>query len=507
MTDTRGTPVLELRGITTVFPRSGVRANDCVDIAFHSGEIVGIIGENGAGKSTLMHVASGLIRPDHGRIMVRGETVSLASPADALSAGIGIVHQHPHIVADLPVWQNVILGREPFVLGNTGKSRAIERISALSASYGLLMDPLADTDGLDPPERFLTALLTALYGDPSVLILDEPATSFTGRNIDDLFDLITRLKEAGMAVAYISHKLRDILAISDRIIVMRRGRIVGRRDKGGTDAEELVKLMVGGDDTPPAPSPPNPVRDPSLRPVLELREARIKGAGPLSFDVYPGECLAVTGIRDGDFAEVEEVLSGNRELVSGEIRLFGSPLHVGRPAELRRHGVSYIPTDRLLRGASLESSVAENMILLAYRRFQKLGVMKTEEIEEFAGHLKGAFRIDGTADQEMGTLSGGNILKVILSRELSSDPPLVILSEPSWGLDVMSAGMVYARLRELTGRGSAVVVISTDMDEVLAIADRIVVIYRGSSAAVMENRNLDRRTLGSCILGVGGEAR
>ncbi|MGC9312194.1 MAG: ABC transporter ATP-binding protein [Sediminispirochaetaceae bacterium] len=519
-------PLISMRGITKVFPENGVTANRSVDFDLQPGEIHALVGENGSGKSTLMHVLSGLLQPDGGSIEVRGVHQRFRTPREALSAGIGMVHQHLQIVREFTVLENIIMGREPRTAwGWVDWSRAERKVCELMNLYGLSMDPQQHAYSLSIDGMQKTALLSLLFAGADVIILDEPMTLFDEKNQDALRTTLIRLREEGHTLILITHKLKEALAYSDRISIMRSGQSVGTFLSSELSRDSLSELMVGGGPggwtggaaasaaaavtTGAAPGAPGSHRAPGGPGgvLLELKRIGYEGAHlpalkDVSFRLSRGEIVAVTGIRENGLETLEQILTGFTIPTSGSIEYRQLPITGASIQELRRKRIAYIPTERLVRGASMDSSVAENMIILNYRDFHSWGVMKREEIEHFSGALGQQYNIKASPEDKLSRLSGGNIQKVIISRELHTRPELVIFSEPSWGLDLAGRQFVLEKIRSIKREGSAILVITSDIEEALECADRIVVMYRGEVSSIVESAAVDKLDIGRLMLGV-----
>lgn len=527
----RQKPLLQMRNITKIFPENGVAANRSVHFELNDGEIHALVGENGSGKSTLMHILAGMLPPDEGEIQFRGASRRFRSPFDAIGHGIGMVHQHAQYVREFSVLENIILGREPLnIWGGVDKKKAIRRVEELMKSYHLYVDLQQPAYRLSVEGIQKMALLSLLYEGVEILILDEPTILFEENQEDLLFSVLQRLRKEGHSIIFITHKLKEALAYSDRISVMRAGELVATYMTPDLDREMLTNLMVGGQAIirPPAAGPADtreerqtsegkgketpPSEAKSDKIILELKNASYRGARfPLlenvSFDVKAGETVAVTGIRENGLETLEQILAGFIRPDKGDIYYKGDSISGLSIGELRKKQIAYIPTERLVRGASLDSSVAENMIILNYRNFHSWGNLKREEIDHFAHHLKHQFDIKASTGDRLSGLSGGNIQKVIISRELYHSPDLLIFSEPSWGLDLAGRRFVMQKIDELTGFGSAVLIITSDIEEALESADRIVVMYRGVVSGIVSSRSSDKNEIGRLMLGIESHAQ
>lgn len=503
---------IKLIDISKYFPENGVTANDQVDLHILEGEIHAIVGENGSGKSTLMHVLSGLIRPDAGKILLDEIPQRINSPYEALKIGIGMVHQHVQLIRQFSVLQNIILGREPRSWwGRIDTSRARREVQSIMDTYNLQLelDRPAFELSIDGEQKI--ALLALLYAGARYIILDEPTTLFEEDESDLLHAVLEKLQSRGITLVLITHKLREALHYADRVSVMRAGRRITTKSTAELDQEELSRLMIGPASRAAAATRRPGQTSPAAAPVLQLQEieyrhSRSGSALPevkgVSFDLFPGEALAVTGIRENGLETLEQLLSGFTVPSSGRILYKGESIGGLSIRDLRRKQIAYIPTERIVRGASLDSSVEENMILLNYRDFHGWGRLKQEEIQHFAGNLKQLFNIKASPKDRLAGLSGGNIQKVIISREIGNSPELLIFSEPSWGLDIAGRRFVLQKIEELKARGSAVLVITSDIEEALECADRIVVMYRGQISGIVRTDQVDKTEIGRLMLGV-----
>jgi general nucleoside transport system ATP-binding protein len=505
-----GPPRAELHGIRVRFPENGVTANDGVDFDVRRGEVHALVGENGSGKSTLMHVLSGCLKPDDGRILLDGKPVRIDSPRRALAEGVGMVHQHHRLIREMRIWENIVLGAEPKgPFGSIDRKEAVEKITKLSQDYALDIDPRRPAGELSADGMQRVALLTVLFHKADLIILDEPSTHMEGER-ESIKALSDRLLAHGKTIILITHKLREALAAADRITVMRAGRIVMREAAAKLSAPLLSTLMFGeqqgqvkGRAARAADGKAGRKAGPLL--TIERLSCREPGYPPirgLSLAIEEGEVLSVTGIRENGLETLEHVLAGLVAPESGSVRFEGEEIHSFSPRELRRKGIAYIPTERLVRGASMESSIEENMILLNYRNFHCWGRLKKDEIEHYTGRLRHEYGIQGLPTQLLSALSGGNIQKVIISRELERRPRLVIFSEPSWGLDERSRSFILEKISLLAAEGSAVFILTSDLDEALETGHRIAVLFRGKLAGILERNEADRKRLGRLVLGL-----
>jgi ABC-type uncharacterized transport system ATPase subunit len=474
---------LELRGITKRFP--GVVANDGIDLTVEEGEIHALLGENGAGKTTLMNVLYGLYHADEGEILVDGQPVRFASPGDAIKAGIGMVHQHFMLIPVFTVAENVILGDEPTgSLGLLDRARARSEVLELSRRFGLAVDPDAMVEDLPVGVQQRVEIIKALLREARLLILDEPTAVLTPQETEDLFTVMRSLKASGHSILFITHKLKEVLPIADRITVLRLGRVVGSTVPAESDEQQLASMMVGRSvmlRVAKAPAEPGEV-------ILEVDDLSVlderghTAVDRLSIDVRAGEILAIAGVQGNGQTELVEALTGLLPPASGSITLAGRPLDRARPRTVLRAGVAHVPEDRVRDGLVATFSVAENLVLNTYdvEPFAKGPVMNLGAIETSARERAEEFDIrTPSVDVAVGTLSGGNQQKVIIARELTRPIKLLVASQPTRGLDVGSIEYVHRRIVEARDQGTAVLIVSSELDEVLALADRIAVMYRG----------------------------
>jgi len=501
---------LRMRGITKLYPENNVLANDSVDFEVQRNEIHALVGENGAGKSTLMKILYGLERPDRGSIELAGRAVRIASPLEANRLGIGMVHQHFRLIPEFTIAENVVLGAEPrrqgIFLDREGALAAVRRVIG---EYGFSIDPALRVGALTVGQMQLVEILKILYRRAELLILDEPTSVLTEQQIRRLFDTLRALSAIGKTVIIITHKLGEVKEISQRVTVMRAGRVVAVRDTASVDERELSRLMVG------KPVSLQVRREPQERgrPVLELQGVRLLVRGqdrPLldgvDLTVHAGEIVGVAGVSGNGLGELEDVASGLRRISGGRILHDGQDITRLDSPRLRQRGLAYVPADRLHRGSSLKSSVMENMIIASHHRFLRGGVIRRRQAEGFASELAARYSIEGDPRVPIGTLSGGNIQKVILARELASRTDFILFSEPTWGLDVASSEFIYDRILEIRRQGLAILLISSNLDEILSLADTLVVMYRGRVAACLPNSGgLTKELVGEYMLGLRQE--
>ena len=505
-------PYLQMEGITRLYPENGVLANDRVDFSVERNEIHAVVGENGAGKTTLMKILYGLEQADSGRILLEGQEAAIRSPLDAHRLGIGMVHQHFHLIPEFTIAENVVLGIEPRRRGLFfDRERALRQVREVITEYGFTIDPGLRVSRLTVGQMQLVEIIKILYRRANLLILDEPTSVLTEQQIHKLFQTLRSLREIGKTIVIITHKLGEVKEISGRVTVMRKGRVVAVRDTAAVDERELSRLMVGKSVTFAFEREAVP----RGRVVLELRDVSLSQRGqdhPLldhvDLKVHGGQILGVAGVSGNGLAELEDVVAGLRRVSSGHILHDGRDITRLDALDLRERGLAYVPADRLHRGSSLQSSVLENMIVSRHHQFLKGGVFRKHEVEDFVDRLKESFSIDGDPRVPIGTLSGGNIQKVILSRELASKTDLIVFSEPTWGLDVASSEFIYSKILEIRRAGNAVLLISSNLDEILGLADTVVVLYRGRVVACLENGSeVSKELVGEYMLGIRDDSR
>ena len=499
-------PILELHGITKRFP--GVLANDHIDLRLNEGEILALLGENGAGKSTLMNVLYGLYQPDEGEIVVKGKTITVHSPNDAIAAGVGMVHQHFMLVPVLTVTENVMLGVESLVGGVfLDKKSAADRIRHISEQYGLPVDPNAYIKDLPVGLQQRVEIIKLLYRNADILILDEPTAVLTPQEADDLFKVIRSLVERGKSIIFITHKLREVLALADRINVLRLGKVVGEADPKTATEAQLASMMVGR-------SVELTVKKIAAKPgeaVLHVKDLRVLDdrenltVDGVTFDVRAGEIMGVAGVQGNGQTELVEALTGLRSSLSGQVTILDHDITHASPRQIVEMGVAHVPEDRQRDGLVLSYPVADNMVLNTYYLppFAQNAIVQQKEVDKAATERVGQFdvRTPGITTSA-GSLSGGNQQKVIIARELSRPIKLLVAAQPTRGLDVGSIEYIHGRIIEKRTDGCAVLLVSTELDEILALSDRIAVIYRGRVVAVVNRAEATKEYLGLLMAGV-----
>jgi len=496
-------PLLRMKGITKRFP--GVLANDHVDLELHEGEVLALLGENGAGKSTLMNVLCGLYRPDEGVITVRGDRVDIQSPRDSYDLGIGMVHQNFMLVETMTVAENVVLGLQGLAF-QPELRRVKHRLEELGDQYGLKVDPDAYIWQLSVGEQQRVEILKLLYRDVDILILDEPTAVLTPQEVDDLVEVLRRVVREGKAAIFITHKLREVMLFSDRVTVLRGGKNVATRSTSETSPEELARLMVGREILFRLEKTTCEVGAPVLV-VEDLEALNDKGLPALrgvSLTVRAGEIVGIAGVAGNGQRELAEVITGLRYAVGGDVHVGKTCITNCSPLRAIQAGVSHIPEDRVGMGLVGDMSVAENLALKAYRtsELSRGPVLFPRRMKTFAEDLIDGFDI---ATPGPGTqvkfLSGGNLQKAILARELKACKGLLVAVHPTRGLDVGATETVRELLLEQRDEGTAVLLISEDLDELLEVSDRIAVMFEGEIVGVVPTEEADIDAIGLMMAG------
>jgi len=479
-------PVLELRGITKRFP--GIVADDHVDFDLRGGEVHALLGENGAGKSTLMNIVYGLYHADEGEILVKGDPIRIHSPKDAISRGIGMVHQHFMLIPVMTVAENIVLGNEPTKAGDIlDYGTARKRVTDLSRQFGFAIEPDARVENIGVGQQQRVEILKALYRHADILILDEPTAVLTPQEAKELFEILRTLTREGLSIIFISHKLNEVLEIADRITVLRRGKKVDTVPRAGATEEGLARMMVGREvllrvDKPPA-TPGEPLLEVENLQVLD--ELGLGAVNGVSFDVRRGEIVGLAGVDGNGQSELIEALSGLRKVEAGTVRLAGRDVTGASAHDVLHRGLGHIPEDRQRRGLVLNFSLAENLALHDYdaEPNARFGWLFPRRLVQRARGILRQFDVRGGGPQTLASaLSGGNQQKVVVGRELSRDPQVLLAAQPTRGLDVGAIEFVHRRLVEARNGDAAVLLVSLELDEILSLSDRILVIYEGRIA-------------------------
>jgi len=498
--------VLELQGITKAFP--GVLANDNINLTLEQGEIHALLGENGAGKTTLMNILYGLYEPDGGQIAVRGEKADIESPNDAIARGIGMVHQHFMLVPVMTVTENVMLGNES--VKNKiflDKETVSKRIREISDQYGLEVDPNAYIKDLPVGTQQRVEIIKVLYREADILILDEPTAVLTPQEVESLFEILQTLVDKGKSIIFITHKLKEVMNVADRITVLRSGRTVGTVTPREVDQQKLAEMMVGRQVSlivQKDPAKPGEV-------ALEVKDLYVRDeqknmtVNGVSFSVKEGEILGVAGVQGNGQTELVYALTGLSPMVSGEIRLLGNTVEHASPRNILERGVAHIPEDRQRHGLVLSFPIHDNMVLCTYYLdpFAKGMALQQEKINEAAAELVEQYDVrTPSVYVPVSSLSGGNQQKVIVAREFSRPIKLLVASQPTRGLDVGSIEYIHKRIIEKRDEGTAVLVVSSELDEIMALSDRIAVMYKGQIIDIVSAAEVSKEELGLLMAGI-----
>lgn len=498
---------VEMKQITKVYP-NGVVANKGVDFSVEQGEIHALVGENGAGKSTLMKILYGLEAPTHGEIWLRRQRVDIPNPHRAIELGIGMVHQNFMLVPSFTIAENIVLGSEPRKGRFIDRAQAIAVTEELSKTYGLQVDPTARVEATPVGMRQRVEILKTLYRGADLLILDEPTAVLTPQETDELFIAIRKLVNQGKTVIFITHKLVEVKEISDRVTVMRHGEVTGRVVTREVTEADIARMMVGRAvflqiDKPPVCRGRVVAAVRNLGYVAETGRPVLRN---ISFDVHAGEILGIAGVEGNGQTELVEVMTGLRPATTGEIRVDGTPVQRQSPRRIRQNGVAHIPEDRLTNGIALDATIAENLVVDRYNRppFTQRGVLSPQRIRSHAEMLMRQFDIRAAGpDAPMRSLSGGNMQKVIVAREFSAEPVLLIAAQPTRGVDIGATEFVHNQLVAKRNEGKAVLLVSADLAEVMSLADRIAVMYKGEIVAILDNGpELTEEEIGLYMLGI-----
>ncbi len=502
-------PVLELRGVTKRFP--GVLANDHIDLILDEGEILGLLGENGAGKTTLMNILYGLYQPDEGEIIVRGKRIEAHSPSDAISAGIGMVHQHFMLVPVFSVTENVMLGEETTMWGGfLNRHRASDRVRQISEQYDLEVDPNSYVSDLPVGVQQRVEIIKLLYREADILILDEPTAVLTPQKADELFKIMRTLASQGKSIIFITHKLREVLDVADQITVLRLGKVVGTTTPKKTTRSKLAEMMVGREVELEVERIPTEIGEQVLQVEnLVVADDRNQVAvDDVSFELRAGEIFGLAGVQGNGQTELVEALTGLRKVTGGTIRMLNKDVTHTSPRQITELGTAHVPEDRQRDGLVLAYPVADNLVLCNYYLppYSHGIVMQSEEIEQTAKRLIEEFDIrTPSAHTPAGSLSGGNQQKVIVAREFSRPIKLLIASQPTRGLDVGSIEYIHHRIVEKRDDGCGVLLVSSELDEIMELSDRIGVMYRGKMVAVLSAEEATKEHVGLLMAGVSPE--
>jgi general nucleoside transport system ATP-binding protein len=502
-------PAVTMRSITKRFP--GILANDSVDFEAQHGEVHALLGENGAGKSTLASILTGLYRPDSGEIAINGRTVEFHSPRDAMEAGVSMVHQHFRLASSLTVSDNIVLGHRTAGWLRTSPRTIDSKVEDLAKRYRMPVDPRARIWQLSVGEQQRVEILKALYRGAHILILDEPTSLLTPQEADDLFVTLRRMIDEGRTVVFVSHKLDELMAVSDRVTVLRGGRSIGTVLTRETNPSQLARMMVGREVVFAQTKKPFDVTGAAV--VLELLgvsadgDLGIRALNRVSLSLRGGEIVGVAGVSGNGQRQLAEVISGTRPPTAGDILLAGKRLRSGDPDEAIAKGIAHIPEDRLGTGVAPSLSIADNLILKSHRRppISEWGILRHSRIVANARDLMKRFAVAAPGpDTPTRLLSGGNVQKVVLARELSSRPVVIVAANPTRGLDVGATEGVRTLLMESASQGVGILLISEDLDEILILADRIAVMFEGRIVGVVPRAEADVQQIGLMMAGSSG---
>ncbi|MGA7229232.1 MAG: ABC transporter ATP-binding protein [Acidimicrobiia bacterium] len=498
---------LELRGITKEFPT--VLANDDVSLSVQAGEIVALLGENGAGKTTLMNVLFGLYSPDAGEVVIDGAQLELANPRASIAAGVGMVHQHFMLVPVFTVAENVILGMEPLKgVDWIDRKAADSMIREVSDRYNLSVDPSATVEDIPVGVQQRVEIIKVLVRNARYIIFDEPTAVLTPQEVEEFFEIVRGLKQDGKGVIFISHKLNEALEIADRIVVLRDGRSVGEANPKTSTRERLAEMMVGRPVDlvvhKEIAAPKSVVL--SIHDLVVLDDRGTRTVDGVSFDVRAGEIVGIAGVQGNGQTELVESIMGMRPSLAGHVFLGADDVTESSPRDLHRLGVAHVPEDRQESGLVLQFSVAENMVLDSYydRPYSRGVQMDWDKAIESSKRLVDEYDVKtSTVDVPVSKLSGGNQQKVIVAREFDRDVKLVVASQPTRGVDVGSIEYIHARIVEERDQGAAVLIVSSELDEVMALSDRVLVMFEGRIAGEFDPAIASTTEIGLAMLGSG----
>ena len=498
--------VIEMLHITKEFP--GIKANDDITLQLRRGEVHALLGENGAGKSTLMSVLFGLYQPEQGTIRKNGKEVQIRNPNDANALGIGMVHQHFKLVECFTVLDNIILGVEPNKLGFLQKAEARKKVVALSEKYGLRVDPDALVSDISVGMQQRVEILKMLYRDNEILIFDEPTAVLTPQEIDELMEIMRGFKKEGKSILFITHKLNEIMAVADRCTVLRKGKYVGVVDIAGTTKEELSRMMVGRDvqlEVEKAPAKPGEV-------ILDVQDVTIPSAThkknavkDVTFQVRAGEIVCLAGIEGNGQTEFVYGLTGLEKVSGGRISFCGKDITHASIRERSKDGMSHIPEDRHKHGLILDYTLENNMVLQRYWQpeFQNHGFIRKDKVREYSDRLIGQYDVrSGQGSVTIArSMSGGNQQKAIIAREIDKDPKLLVAVQPTRGLDVGAIEYIHKQIVAQRDAGKAVLLVSLELDEVMSLSDRILVIYEGEIVGELDPKTTTAEEMGLYMAG------
>ncbi|MEA4812549.1 MAG: ABC transporter ATP-binding protein [Anaerolineaceae bacterium] len=501
------TPIIELKQIIKIYP-NGVVANDGINFSVNKGEIHALVGENGAGKSTLMKIIYGAEQPSAGQIFVNGKEVHYKNPKDAIQDGIGMVYQNFMLVPSFTVAENIVLGEEPITKGLIDKEKAREITKDLSQRYGLRVDPDAIVDSINVGMRQRVEILKTLYRGANILIMDEPTAVLTPQETQELFLAVRKLVEQGKTVIFITHKLKEVKTVSDRLTVLRNGKVVGTMQTSEATQESMATMMVGRKVFLDVKKPPM-TRGEKVMEIRHLNYVTDTGRRMLknvSFNIYNGEILGIAGVEGNGQTELVEILTGLRPATSGDAFVHGKAVLNKTPRQVRMAKVSHIPEDRLTNGLALTASINDNLIVDRYyhKPYSKRGSLNVKEIKRLGAEAIKDFGIrTPNGDLPVDSLSGGNMQKVIVAREFTSEPELLIAAQPTRGIDVGATEFIREKLVKKRTDGTGILLVSADLSEVMSLSDRIIAMFEGEITGVFPDASkVTEEELGFYMLGV-----
>ena len=504
--------VVELKHITMDFP--GIRANDDVSLSIRKGEIFALVGENGAGKSTLMNILYGILTPTGGEVIIKGKKVTAFNPKNTIAAGVGMVHQHFMLVPSFTVAQNIVMSREPRKMGVLyDEKTAVEAVRSLSAEYGLHVEPNDTVREISVGLQQRVEILKTLYRGADVLILDEPTAVLTPQETDELFAILRKVvKEKGMTVIIITHKLYEVMAISDRVGVMRQGKMIAIDETKNVTERSLAAMMVGRDVVQvQQQEKSNPGAEKIRVENLEAADNRgLPAVRGLSLSVRAGEVLGIAAIEGNGQSELLEAITGMRPYTAGKVTVNGTDIAGKTPGQIRGLGLSHVPEDRLATGVSADADITDNLMVGKHKNgeFTKFGFHQNRKaILEYAKAQFDRFDIRASGlDARVGSLSGGNMQKVVIAREFSFDSDVLIISQPTRGVDIGANEFIHSRILEKRNEGAAVLLCSADLDEVFRLSDRIITIYEGRITGEFQAGSITKAEIGYYMTGNRKEA-
>lgn len=504
--------VVEFRHVSMEFP--GVKANDDVSLSIRKGEIFALVGENGAGKSTLMNILYGILTPTSGQVLIKGQEVTHFNPKNAISMGVGMVHQHFMLVPSFTVAQNIVLSREPRKMGVLFDEKAAEEaVRELSREYGLHVEPGDTVREISVGLQQRVEILKTLYRGADVLILDEPTAVLTPQETDDLFTVLRKVvREKGMTVIIITHKLYEVTAISDRVGIMRQGKLIGLEETKNVTERSLAAMMVGREVLQDPVDKPGAFGPVQIR-VEDLQVSDNRGLPAvrgLSLEVHAGEILGIAAIEGNGQSELLEAITGMRPFTDGSVTVCGESIKGKSPGEIRALGLAHVPEDRMSTGISAPGSITDNLLVGRHRekRFTAFGIhRRMKPIREYAQKIFDRFDIRAAGlDTAVGSLSGGNMQKVVIAREFSSDADVYIVAQPTRGVDIGAIEFIHQRILEKRDAGAAILLCSADLDEVLRLSDRVITIYEGRITGQFTGKDISKSEVGYYMTGSREEA-